>query len=96
MYPPEGTEYQPFAELVFYEDFTLITINSTSPDYSVTGDIPIRGNSARIKVTFHSYQYSYSNKDITCNGETVNSDTRYYLSSTTPSIAGNTYSMLSI
>ena len=95
VYPPEGTELRPFAELYFYRDSTRITINSTSPDYSVTGDIPINGNSARIKVTFHSYQYSDSNNHIHCYGETVNSETRYYsVYSTTPPTAGITYSMV--
>ena len=97
-YPPEGIELRPFAGLYIYRNFAPsihITINSTSPDYSVTGDIPIRGNSARIKLTFHSYQRSDSNKDIYCYGLSLNSDTRYYsVYSRTPPIAGNTYSML--
>ena len=98
VYPPEGTEYQPFAVLYIYRNFAPsyhITINSTSPDYSLTGDIPIKGNSARIKLTFHSYQRSYSSKYIRCYGLHVNHETSYkYVHSTTPPIAGNTYSML--
>ena len=99
VYPPRAIELRPFAELKIYRGFApaiLITINSTSPDYSVTGDIPIKGNSARIKLTFHSYQYSDSNKYIRCYGETVNSEIEYSSSvdSRTPPIAGNTYSML--
>ena len=73
VYPEDDVELQLYAllylctrDLPYSQRFT---IDSTIPGYLVTGDIPVKGNSARLKITIHSYQYSESGCDIYCQGE---------------------------
>ena len=88
-------ELEPFAEIILTTNVNLgitltFTINSSIPGYSVTGDIPVRGNSARLQLTILSYQLTDSDSSLACVVTHAVSGSSYTAaSSRTPALSGN-------
>ena len=94
-YPTEGMELEPFAQIILTTNVNLgitltFTVNSSIPGYSVTGDIPVRGNSARLQLTILSYQLTDSDSSLACVVTHAVSGSSYTAaSSRTPALSGN-------
>ena len=99
MYPPSGTEYQPYAEIILHSSSSptygtnqTFNLNTSITGFSVSGDIPVEGNSAILKLTILSYLYDVSSVLVYCYGVRVDGGREEPpVTALTPPLAGLCY-----